>query len=155
MTGIVNCQWGQDQVLLWSSLVNGVGGYHGVSASLSSHLRSLSSHLIFTFLIFTSSNYQSSVFTPVISPILHFFTLKKQNFIFFPLKNPDLQSSEKTGTPPIEAKCNSSVNRICSQSTATILSSTLLNKATIASFVQALHYALVCKIIEHCDIEFI
>ena len=37
------------------------GGYHGVSASQSSHLRSLSSHLIFTFLIFTSSNYQSSL----------------------------------------------------------------------------------------------
>ena len=36
-------------------------GYHDVSASQSSHLRSLSSHLIFTFLIFTSSNYQSSV----------------------------------------------------------------------------------------------
>ena len=35
----------------------------------------------------------------MISPILRFFTLKKQNFIFFPLKNPDLQSSEKTGTP--------------------------------------------------------
>ena len=80
------------------------GGYHGVSASQSSHLRSLSSHLIFTFFdfhIFKLSIFTSSVFTPVISPILHFFTLKKQNFIFFPLKNPDLQSSEKTGTPPI------------------------------------------------------
>ena len=35
---------------------------------------------------------------PVISPLLHFFTLKKQNFFSFPLKNTYLQSSEKTGT---------------------------------------------------------
>ena len=79
------------------------GGYHGVSASRSSHLRGLSSHLIFTFFdfhIFKLLIFNFSVFSPVISPILHFLTLKEQNFFFFPLKSPDLQSSEKTGTPP-------------------------------------------------------
>ena len=69
-----------------------IGGYHGVSASQFPHLRCLSSHIVVTF-------YYLHIFTPVISPILHFFTLKNQNFIFFPPKNPDLQSSEKTGTP--------------------------------------------------------
>ena len=66
------------------------GGYHGASASQSSHLRSLSSnlrslssHLIFTFCelhIFKLSIFTSSVFTPEIFHILHFFTLNTQIF---------------------------------------------------------------------------
>ena len=47
------------------------GGYYGVSASQFSRLRCLSSHLVVTF-------YYLHIFTPVISPILHFFTLKNK-----------------------------------------------------------------------------
>ena len=58
-------------------------GYHDVSASQSSHSRSLSSHLIFILCelhIFKLSIFSSSVFTPVISQILRFLNLNTQIF---------------------------------------------------------------------------
>ena len=68
-------------------------GFHGVSASQSSLIGRLSSHLIFTFCdlhIFKLSIFTSSVFTTEIFP----------NSSFFALKDPILQSSKKTGTSP-------------------------------------------------------
>ena len=87
------------QLLMHNERIN--GGYHGVKASQSSHIRSLSSHLIFTFLhFFKLSIFTSSFFSPTISSILHFFTLKNKTSFSSHLKT-QIFSLPKRQVPPL------------------------------------------------------